>query len=107
MRKVRILQEAAEEAIAAADWYDKEREGLGKEFTSTVEIAIDLIEEDILPLSPMPGKSGTIGVKRLILKRFPYDIVVIEGELETVVVVARSEERRVGKECRSRWSPYH
>src|SRR5437667_11872316 len=24
-----------------------------------------------------------------------------------VVPVARSEERRVGKECRSRWSPYH
>ena len=22
-------------------------------------------------------------------------------------VVSRSEERRVGKECRSRWSPYH
>ena len=25
-----------------------------------------------------------------------------KGELKT-----RSEERRVGKECRSRWSPYH
>ena len=24
-----------------------------------------------------------------------------------VLVDARSEERRVGKECRSRWSPYH
>src|SRR2546425_10560881 len=24
-----------------------------------------------------------------------------------VRVVTRSEERRVGKECRSRWSPYH
>src|SRR2546422_1224846 len=23
------------------------------------------------------------------------------------VVLTRSEERRVGKECRSRWSPYH
>ena len=23
------------------------------------------------------------------------------------VTSARSEERRVGKECRSRWSPYH
>ena len=22
-------------------------------------------------------------------------------------LVVRSEERRVGKECRSRWSPYH
>ena len=24
-----------------------------------------------------------------------------------VIGMARSEERRVGKECRSRWSPYH
>ena len=24
-----------------------------------------------------------------------------------LVLLARSEERRVGKECRSRWSPYH
>ena len=23
------------------------------------------------------------------------------------VLLSRSEERRVGKECRSRWSPYH
>src|SRR3712207_9445345 len=27
--------------------------------------------------------------------------------LRTQQIVARSEERRVGKECRSRWSPYH
>ena len=25
----------------------------------------------------------------------------------TIVMLLRSEERRVGKECRSRWSPYH
>src|SRR5256885_14579072 len=24
-----------------------------------------------------------------------------------ILAVTRSEERRVGKECRSRWSPYH
>ena len=24
-----------------------------------------------------------------------------------VELLSRSEERRVGKECRSRWSPYH
>ena len=23
------------------------------------------------------------------------------------IILLRSEERRVGKECRSRWSPYH
>ena len=26
---------------------------------------------------------------------------------DTVDKAVRSEERRVGKECRSRWSPYH
>src|SRR2546426_10493251 len=31
------------------------------------------------------------------------------GDVRQVVpaLLARSEERRVGKECRSRWSPYH
>ena len=27
--------------------------------------------------------------------------------IASALVKARSEERRVGKECRSRWSPYH
>ena len=26
---------------------------------------------------------------------------------EQLAAIKRSEERRVGKECRSRWSPYH
>src|SRR3712207_2637559 len=30
-----------------------------------------------------------------------------EGRGVPVLVAVRSEERRVGKECRSRWSPYH
>src|SRR3712207_9196204 len=30
-----------------------------------------------------------------------------EGHVGGGAVGARSEERRVGKECRSRWSPYH
>ena len=29
------------------------------------------------------------------------------GGLDFDAVLRRSEERRVGKECRSRWSPYH
>ena len=35
---------------------------------------------------------------------------VVEARQDTMVVIhslTRSEERRVGKECRSRWSPYH
>ena len=32
----------------------------------------------------------------------------IRESLKTLrMAITRSEERRVGKECRSRWSPYH
>src|SRR5256886_5524923 len=38
------------------------------------------------------------------------DAIDLRGVLEGLAarrVAERSEERRVGKECRSRWSPYH
>ena len=43
-------------------------------------------------------------------KEFASGIVANAGTLGILIppsIVMRSEERRVGKECRSRWSPYH
>ena len=42
----------------------------------------------------------------------PIAVTGTEGEsitttIKAIAVKDRSEERRVGKECRSRWSPYH
>ena len=38
----------------------------------------------------------------------PAEVVPKDDKPIAIVVGAiRSEERRVGKECRSRWSPYH
>ena len=37
----------------------------------------------------------------------PPPIVPVAPIPSTVPIEPRSEERRVGKECRSRWSPYH
>ena len=34
----------------------------------------------------------------------PFIQIIVWG---IIIAVARSEARRVGKECRSRWSPYH
>ena len=42
------------------------------------------------------------GTHRLKLSR-----IAARHELHTPFGWCRSEERRVGKECRSRWSPYH
>ena len=46
--------------------------------------------------------------KQLLLFFFPILVGTFFQQLyNTVDAVIRSEERRVGKECRSRWSPYH
>src|SRR2546430_11178297 len=50
-------------------------------------------------------------------ERFPAGVEVVRADMVEALgmlpigwnsfIVVRSEERRVGKECRSRWSPYH
>lgn len=96
MRKVRILRQAAEESEAAAARYERERQGLGSEFADTVEAAIDVIEDGFLPLSTMPGKAGSKGAKRLILRRFPYDVVVVERDDEAIIVAFAHHSRKPG-----------
>src|SRR5258708_17575463 len=43
--------------------------------------------------------AGVLGV--------PIYVVHVSCTEAAQAIAARSEERRVGKECRSRWSPYH
>ena len=60
------------------------------------------------------------GYVEIDLKQIPGEVYALMGSGKLVISIgkdefnmtnmtanARSEERRVGKECRSRWSPYH
>ncbi len=55
MRRIRILEEASDEAIAAAAWYDRERPGLGIEFEQAVDAALDLLERTWRHWCRLPG----------------------------------------------------
>ena len=96
MRRIRILEAAVAEATEAVAWYERERPGLGTEFDQAINSALDLLEDEVVPLTPMPGEAGRIGAKRIILKRFPYDVVVRESREETVVVAFAHHSRRPG-----------
>lgn len=104
MRTVRILDSAAEEAIEAAIWYERQRRGLGAGFFEAFEAAIDLVEAQLIPLSPYPGKSGAAGAKRIILRRFPYDVVIFDHATELIVVAVAHHARNPGY-WRDRTSP--
>src|SRR2546425_8350901 len=68
---------------------------------------------------PIPGlaEAGYLdNASAMVLERLPKSLIVLGGSavglelaqmFARVGVRVRSEERRVGKECRSRWSPYH
>jgi len=96
MRRLRIHAEAANEAAEAAAWYEKERPGLGEDFARAVDAALDLLEEEIVPLVALPGAAGVRGVKRLLLRRFPYAVVVRESSEEILVLALAHTARRPG-----------
>src|SRR3712207_9103239 len=52
------------------------------------------------------SKEHEPGKTRVLVSKIA-DIRYIVVHTEEDALLLRSEERRVGKECRSRWSPYH
>jgi len=96
MRAVRVLDAAADEAIEAAAWYEREQPGLGREFEVAINAALDLIEAEFPPLVPLPGTAGTRGATRLVMRRFPFDVVVAEVDGTLIVVAFAHQARRPG-----------
>ena len=68
------------------------------------------------PLAHRPGAAPEERTLRVAVRAdgrnpgVPFDldsVLALRVNRSAVERRARSEERRVGKECRSRWSPYH
>ena len=76
-----------------------------------IDAAYDIDGGDLIFHSRGGSKSSGMAINtaygpalRLLLGR----VITSDVQLHDVLVdTDRSEERRVGKECRSRWSPYH
>ena len=56
------------------------------------------------------GRIPDSGLEDFILDKICFPTEAAKGPeytISNIIDAVRSEERRVGKECRSRWSPYH
>ena len=94
MREVRVLREAAEEVTNAAAHYEDESTGLGVQFEEAIHDSLQILCEDIIPLSTISERLTKVGVKRLIMKRFPYSIVVRELETEVQIIAFAHHSKR-------------
>ena len=58
----------------------------------------------VYPRSFKDSRGGGLGQIAGVTEKIGY---LKELGVDAIWLSPRSEERRVGKECRSRWSPYH
>jgi hypothetical protein len=70
--------------------------GLKAEFERAADPALDLLEGEIASLTTLRGVAGKPGAKRLILRRFAYNVVACERIGEFVVVAFAHQSRRAG-----------
>ena len=61
---------------------------------------------DYVSSRPMLSKAKELAEQRLFTMAAVDSNLPVDA-LDIIIEAFRSEERRVGKECRSRWSPYH
>lgn len=96
MKPVRFDVEAEEEFTAAAGWYEQERPGLGGDFVVSINETVLEVRErpESFPLAPAVPKS--LGVRRAIVKRFPYAVVFLELPEEIRVLAVAHGARKPG-----------
>ena len=102
---------AAAPALAADDALKQALGRLQSRYETTRTLTADFRQSVESPTLASPLEShGTLAFEKPNRMRWDYaapDPQLIVGDGETLWIYQRSEERRVGKECRSRWSPYH
>src|SRR5256885_5245562 len=76
---------------------------LGQEVARQLRLRFIFVEKEAGKLALRRGFKISPGERILIVE----DVVTKGGRVQETIDIVRSEERRVGKECRSRWSPYH
>src|SRR2546427_6930441 len=66
------------------------------------DLTVTGVQTCALPISMAAGRELI-----LVVDDDPKIVALVRAYLVSAGFEVRSEERRVGKECRSRWSPYH
>jgi toxin ParE1/3/4 len=95
-QRVIVLEQAEEELIEAQEWYETQRSGLGEEFRSAIDEAMERLLVAPLAASPMLNLPQSVGARHVFVKRFPYSIVFIDYAEELWIVAFAHHHRRPG-----------
>ena len=84
-----FLSSAEDEMIEAAVFYEAASSGLGNDFLDDVQQAIDRLCE-----YPLAGETAVLGLRRMLLHRFPFCVIYsIEKNVILVIAIAHQGRR--------------
>jgi len=86
--RIEFRAEARAEFDEACDWYERQRKGLGADFTACVQETLDQIS-----VSPEAHSPVFKDIRRAIVRRFPYS-VFYRPEPERIVVLGVFHAKR-------------
>lgn len=93
MPRLRVHHAAEQEAAEAADWYEEQHPGLGDQFLTEVERAMEVIAESPQTWPTWPGTHPDSGIHRFLLTRFPHAVAYIVEDGPVVIAVAHLQRR--------------
>jgi toxin ParE1/3/4 len=91
MTHIVFLVPAEEEMLEAAEYYESQRRGLGRTFLAEVQRTVDRIVEN-----PRLGQAVRQGIRRRLLRRFPFGILYQVDPEEIVIIAVMHLRRRPG-----------
>jgi toxin ParE1/3/4 len=100
-KRIVVEPAAAEELRRAIRRYEDERVGLGAELADVVEAAFQALATGARRSVTVPWIPNELGVRRVLLKRFPFAIIHVDDD-DAVRVIAIAHLRRRPGYWRSR-----
>lgn len=94
--RVVVRLQAEAELLAARDWYENQRAGLGQEFVNEVREAVSAIAARPLTFPKVHGE-----MRRVILRRFPYG-VFFQTTTAEILILGVLHGRRHPQQWKSR-----
>lgn len=92
--KVGLDPRASAELDEAAEWYERRRAGLGRELVGEVRASVRTVSRSPRTGSLIDGLDPALDVRRVPVRRFPYQIVYLTRP-DDIVVIAVAHDRRL------------
>lgn len=96
MKRVRFHEAASAEYLEGLGWYAARNVEVARRFRQAVRAAVVTLRERPRQWPLVPTVAERLGARRVLVQGFPYSLVYLDLDEETVVIAVAHGKRRPG-----------